>query len=520
MNKQLTTSTPLPAFSLARVARSLAILSAAAVLSACSGMRPAPLGAADTLPVNQADRQAMRKDVEPIAGPLTLENAIARALKYNLDRRSRMMEEVLALNQFDVSQYDMLPKLVAQAGYLTRDSDRISLSRNAATGDLSPSQFISQERNRVVGDLGMTWNLLDFGMGYFGARQQADRYLIASEKRRRAMHLLMQDVRTAFWRAASAQKLQADVEKTIAAAEEALADARRAEEERVRNPMDTLRYQRQLLENLRLLEAVSQELTSAQVELAALINAPFGSRIEVAEMKMDGAGAELLKLPVQDMEEVALAQNPDLREQHYNARIAREETRRTMVRLFPNVSFGYNLKYDSDKYLVHRQWNEAGLQLTANLMNLFTGPAQIRLAEAGVALADQRRMATQLSVLTQVHLGRLQLINARNQFERADAIYGTDQKIATLSRNRESAQAQSKLERVSNDTAAILGLLRRYQALAQVQKIESQLLASLGLEPAIGSTSELSLAQLTEQVGRSNDPLQMIRAAGAKSNAQ
>ena len=67
---------------------------------------------------------------------------------------------------------------------------------------------------------------------------------------------------------------------------------------------------------------------------------------------------------------------------------------------------------------------------------------------------------------------------------------------------------------------AILGLLRRYQALAQVQKIESQLLASLGLEPAIGSTSELSLAELTEQVGRSNDPLQMIRAAGAKPKAQ
>ena len=32
---------------------------------------------------------------------------------------------------------------------------------------------------------------------------------------------------------------------------------------RIRNPVDALRYQRQVLENLRLLEAIDQELSSA-----------------------------------------------------------------------------------------------------------------------------------------------------------------------------------------------------------------------------------------------------------------
>jgi outer membrane protein TolC len=200
------------------------------------------------------------------------------------------------------------------------------------------------------------------------------------------------------------------------------------------------------------------------------------------------------------MEEAALAQNPDLREQHYNARIAREETRKTLVRLFPNVSFSYGIKYDSDRYLVNRNWNEAGLQVSFNLLNLLTGPMQIKLAEAGVALADQRRIATQLAVLTQVHVARLQLLNARNQFQRADVIYLTDVKIAQHVRNRQNAQAQSKLDSVSNSTASILSLLRRYQALAQVQSAENRLLATLGMEPKIGSTSELSLDELTKQL--------------------
>jgi hypothetical protein len=167
------------------------------------------------------------------------------------------------------------------------------------------------------------------------------------------------------------------------------------------------------------------------------------------------------------------------------------------------VSLSYGAKYDSDNYLVNRNWNEAGLQVSFNLFNLLTGPTQLKLADAGVALADQRRMATQLAVLTQVHLARLQLLNARNQFERADAIYTTDLKIADHVRNREVAQAQSKLDSVSNATAAILSLLRRYQALAQVQAAENRLVATIGLEPRIGSTSELKLAELTEQIKQS-----------------
>lgn len=497
--------------------KSTSVLIGALILGGCASLapQPQPLSSQSLAATNLSDRAAMRAQVEPITAPLTLEEALARALKYNLDRRAKMMEETLALNQLDVSRYDMLPKLLAQAGYSTRNNDRISESRNADNGQLSPSHFISQDKTHNTFELGFTWSLLDLGLGYYGSRQQADRVLIAAEKRRKAMHVLMQDVRTAYWRATSAQKLREDVTRTIAMAEDALEDARKAEAERLRNPLDTLRYQRQVLENLRLLEAIDQELSSAQVELASLINAPLGQPIPLDSREVGQLGAGVQEVPQARLEEVALEQNAELREQHYNARIAREETHRTLVRLFPNVSFSYGLKYDSDSYLVNQNWNEAGLQLSFNLFNLFTGPTQLKLADAGVALADQRRMATQLTVLTQVNLARLQLLNAHKQFDRAEAIYATDRKIAEHVRNREVAAAQSKLDRVSNETAAILSLLRRYQALAQVQLAESRLLANLGLEPEIGSTHELSLAQITEQLKKSGDPWKALTSQPA-----
>ncbi|MCF8209649.1 MAG: TolC family protein, partial [Rhodoferax sp.] len=450
-------------------------------------------------PINEADKAAIRQDVEPIVAPLTLNQAMARALKYNLDRRAKMMEEALALNQLDVTKFDMLPKLVAQAGYASRNNESNSMT-SVAGGPLTGEDSVNKDRTRSTRELGFTWNLLDLGLGYYNSHQQADRVLIATERRRKAMHVLMQDVRTAYWRAVSAQKLRADVDATIAMGEDALNDSRRVEAERVRNPLDALRYQRQLLENMRLLEAIDQELASASLELSSLINAPVGQTVVLADVDVKPDDTELLGVPLKVMEEAALAQNADLREHHYNARLARDEVRKTLVKLYPNVSLSYGIKYDSDKYLINNNWNELGLQVSFNLFNLMTGPTQIKLAEAGVALANQRRLAMHVAVITQVHLARLQLINARNQFDRADEIYTTDLKISGIVKDRATAAAQSKLDAVANGTAAILSLLRRYQAMAQVQSAENKLLASLGVEPRIGSTSEMSLEQLTEQI--------------------
>lgn len=501
-----------------RLVKRLAIATAAAALSACSAIAPTSLDPQQLVQTNQVDRVAAQRDVEPISAALTLDEAIARALKYNLDRRTRLMEEALAFNQLDVSHLDMLPRLMAQAGYGNRNNEKATYSSKytpiPALSNFEDSSY-SSERNHGTADLGLTWSLLDVGLGYYGTKQQAERVMIAAEKRRKAMHVLMQDVRTIFWRAASAQKLRAAVSSTIALAEDALADSRKAETERLRNPLDALRYQRQLLENLRLLEAIEQELSSAQIELASLVNAPVGQPIRIDESQIELIDDSVFKLPMTRLEEVALENNADLREQHYNSRVAREEVRKTMARLFPNLSFSYGVKYDSDRYLVHNNWNEAGVQLSFNLFNLFTGSTQIKLAEAGVALADQRRVTTQMAVLTQVHLARLQLINARSQLLRADAIYDADQKIAEQVRNRATVQAQSKLDQVSNDTTAILSLLRRYQALAQLHVAENRLVANLGLEPRIGSTDELSLVELTKQLKGSVALWSALQSAGA-----
>ena len=471
-------------------------------LTGCMSL-PAPFAPQDILEQSAKDRVTAQANVEPVQNAIPLEEAIARAMKYNLDRRTRMMEEALALKNFDVSQYDMLPKFMAQAGYAYRNKDLITYATDSVTGQPSLSNpYISSERKHHTEDLGLTWNLLDFGVSYFNAKQNGDRVLIAAERRRKAMHLLIQDVSSAFWRTASAQKLNTQVRAAIVGAEQALADSRRSEAEKLRSPLDALKYQRQLLENLKLLEGVEQELASARIELANLINVPLVVDLKVVE-PAETLATKVMTLPVDRLESVAIMQNADLREQYYNARIAAEEGKKVIARMFPNLSLNYAWKYDNDSYLVNQNWREAGAAISFNLFNLLSAPSQMQMADAGVALADQRRVAAQMALLAQMHVARLQFAFAVQQFNRADAMWRVDDRINGHTANREKAEAQGRLESVANNTAAILSLLRRYQALSQVHAAAGKLQATLGMEPEIGSVRELSLPELTDAVRRS-----------------
>lgn len=477
----------------------LSTAAAALTLAGCSSLTPQPVTPREVAEIAKADSLALQRDVAPLAGPLRLEEAIARAIKYNAERRLRRMDEALAFDGVDAARYDMLPRLVAAAGYRERSNDLLTLNEDLSTGRVIGGQSISSERQASSADLTFSWSLLDFGQSYYAAKQSADRYLIATERSRRAMHLLVQDVRTAFWRVAAAQKLAAELKQASQLGEGALTDARKIEAEGLRSPLEPLRYQRQLLENLRLLELVDQELSTARIELAQLINAPRGVALTVVE-PATALNTAWLQVPVEQLEEQALAQNAELRESVYNARIAQLETRRVMLRMFPGLSFNYAVRHSNDRYLINQSWNETGLQLSLNLLGLLSAPVQQRMAEAGVALADQKRMSMQMAVLSQLHVARLQYANAVRQFERADSIAQVDGRIAQHVANQETAARQTQLERVSQQTASILSQLRRYQTLSNAQAAASKLQATLGMEPAIAGGDSLAIGELTTRV--------------------
>jgi outer membrane protein TolC len=477
------------------------------LMTGCVTVRPTPVAVDEVVEQARLDRSIGATSPQ-IQTSLSLDEAIARALKYNLEQRIARAEQALASGQLELAGRELLPNVMATAGYSTRDVDLTRRSRDSVTGGPSlGNPFISQERNHLTASLGTTWNMLDFGVGYINARQQSDRVLIAGERRRKAVHTLIQDVQVAFWRAYAAQALRDRIRAGVKLGEEALVDSRQVEAEGLRSPLDALRYQRQILENLRTLESLDQDLSSAKLELARLINVSPSDDFRLEEPQRPFAD-DLLHAPAERLEEIAIGRNADLREQHYNVRIARLEGRKAILRLFPRLSFNYSYNYDDDSYLIHNNWNDAGLNLGYGLLNLANLPLQRRLGELGVAAAEQRRVAALMVIISQVHLSRLQYANARQQFARADALSQVEERIAEQMRNREEAAVQSKLETITATTSYIITMLRRYQALANVYAAQSRVQATLGADPGLRNVDALSLQDLTGVVSASFESLQ------------
>jgi outer membrane protein, multidrug efflux system len=478
----------------------LLLSGAAGFLLAGCVVQPHPLTEAELSAEAAADRQAMFAGQEPLTHPLTLPEAYARALKYNLDRRVKLVERAVAYDGLTVGNYALLPKLTADAGYLTRTSTDASSSQSIATGAESLVPSTALDKNRVVADLTFSWNMLDFGVSYFGARQQANRALIAEEHRRKVAQNLLQDVRGAFWRAASAQALGAKVNAAIHDADEALERSRLVEREGLRAPLDALRYQRTLLDLLHQLEIVSQKLQLAKAELAALINVAPGQDFQVRVPPAAAMTYVPLTQPLATLEESAMLRNPELRELSYQARISVDETRQSMLKLLPGINLNYAGNFDSNSFLVHHWWAEGAERVSWNLLDLLSAPAILRLGRDSEKLAELRRQALAMAVLAKLHIACQQYVFTGNEYKRARDLSRVDHRIYAQVANRTAADAQSVLERVAAEVYAANSELRQYETYADLQAALGRIYATIGFDPEPAHIELFDVATLSSAV--------------------
>ncbi|CUW40824.1 Outer membrane efflux protein [Magnetospirillum sp. XM-1] len=465
-------------FSGFRAGRLLASVSLVALLAACA-VTPEPFTKDELAAQAKEDRADMFKGGEPLTSALTVSDAIARAVRYNLDKRSKMMDEALALGQTDVDRWDLLPKLTANAGYNERSEPNSTRSRDLYTQTTSTSNpTYSADRFAKTADLTMSWNVLDFGLTYYTAKANADRALVATERRRKAVHNLISEVRFAFWRAAAYQTLNGEVNAAVAEAKVALDKARLVERENLKAPVESLRYQKSLLETLRQLTAIQQELSTARIELAALINVPPGTDLVLnvpADMKLPD-----WQMGLERMEETAFVNNPDLREQGYLTRIALDDTKKAIIRMLPGVTFTASRNYDYNSFLMDNHWYEAGAKLSWNLMNVISGHDALKYADANEETAKARRLALRMAVLAQVHVSERQFRNASSQFTQSDDLWKVDRRLFELSDAKAANDASGILERVAGHASAIASQLRRFQTYAQVEQAYAKMQATLG----------------------------------------
>lgn len=474
-------------------------MAAAVILAGCS-VTPKALTPDEVRDRVKQDSVEMYRAQEPITGPVSMEEAVARALKYNLDYRLKRMESALALGLTDYASKDMLPQLVASAGYQGRNNFSGGTSIGLLDGVESTNPTSSDERSRTLRGIEFSWNALDFGVSYYRARQQGDQFLIAEERRRKVVQNLLQDVRAAYWRALGAQRLTAQADEVLQKASLALTRSREAESQKIISPGVALAYQRALLDATTLLNQRRQDLEFAKRELAALMNVPPGVEFQVAEAQevpLPMAPRELGKL-----EDMALLQRPELREEDFRKRISADEARKQILSVLPGITLSYGQQYDSNRFLFNNSWSEGGLSLAWNLMRLVSIPAMKDMQAYQAKTDEARRMALSMAILTQTRVGVERYRMALEDFKLADQAAQVDQRLAAFTKASVSAKLDSELEAIRTQARAVLGAYQRANAYANAHIAFGRLYNSLGFDPIADDFEGNDLQQLTQRVAQ------------------
>ncbi|PTU73569.1 TolC family protein [Pseudomonas mangrovi] len=428
----------------------------------------------------RTDLQDMYKGQEPLSGPLTLHQAMARAVKYNLEGRLKIMEEALAKRQLDLASFDMLPRMALDAGYVGRNNVSASSSESVETGTQSLEPSTSQDRDREVADLTMVWNVLDFGVSYLSAKQAGDQRLIVQERRRKVINTIVQDVRSAYWRAMAAERLLKQIDSLMTRVETARDNSQRMSEQRIGDPVQTLGYQRSLIQATRQLEEQRRALSLAKTELATLINLPLGTELTLASE--DEYVVPELKVDLALLEQEALSNRPELREQDYQTRITATETRKAMLRLLPGLEFSVGGHYDSNSFLVEQGWADYGVKVTWNLFNVISAPAAIDVAKAGEEVAQARRQAMSIAILAQLYVANANYREALRQFKTNQQLADIDGQIVGQLRNRHQAAGLGELDLIQGELNTLQADLRRDLSYAELRNAYGQIFASAGLD--------------------------------------
>jgi outer membrane protein TolC len=446
----------------------------------------------------------LNKTIQAVTKPISLDEAIQRAIDHNLNRRVDILNIALAEQKLDVIAYEALPKLTTQAGYKGRDSYAASQSvsydplsdttTTSTTGDYSVS---SNKKDDISAGIGFSWNILDFGVSYVRANQQANRFLMEKEKERKSIYNIKQEIRSAYYKAVSADELLKRLTPIMEETKKAFKDSKKIRKLRLDSPIKSLTYQRELLEVIRSLNTLEASLNQSKIRLSQLMGLKPGTNFELAEKIKDKYNLPNVNISLQELEKLALENRPELNESRYQIKISQDEVKASMLKMLPGISLNLGYDYSNSDYLANNQWTSYGASISYNLLNVFNAPIHRKYAKTQVKLAKQQKLALSMAVVSQVHLSMIELAQAKKEYELSEEYFGVAKEIYNIIENENTLDVNGKLSLIKEKLNFLISNLRLSSSYANVQNAYGKVITSIGNEkifeekPAVDTKKEI-----------------------------
>ena len=427
---------------------------------------------------------------EPVTAPISLYDAMARAVKHNYHSRSERLKRALADELPEVVRYKGLADRTVAAGYSPYDRDAGEIS--ATVNRLVAETAVVPEQHLLTRDLSMLWQVLDFGL-----IRTRDAQAKEQEIRQKALQNILKEARYAYYRAACAELLLPEINTLLDRGRAAIKTQR--QQAATGKSQALSEAEQQLVRNIRLLWQLSQQLAPVRAELAVLMHLSPGTRFKVA--RPDPKTSALLRpfKPVRTMEHLALIHRQAGAGGGISDRLT--EARRAILTMAPGTDSETAHAGQAD---YSRTWQSAGSQIALNLFSLFPKPS-----------AD-KTVARDMAAIAQVRIAR-QLYDLEARTYRASAAGRTAEPSLT------TGNPEAEILAISDATDSVLARLHRYLAQAELQNAVARIYHTVGADSLPVHVESVSVAALSAALKAAfsrwpHDLNQAYAAAGMSGN--
>ena len=482
-----------PATRQARYLTRTAVAAGLVIAAGLAGCRSTP-GTARMRAENAAfDLAELQARAPVIEGAITLADALDLAMTHNIDvwiaaEQCRFQEELA-----DHVTLKMLPSILASGGQDERNHYDASASESLETGRESLEPSLSSERRVATFDVTAVWNLLDFGMSYLRARQQADRVAMAAQRERRVKQNLAWQVTQTYMEAVTARESAQQAVELNEYIEANLERIRKEVEDRVIAQIDGLKQETMLLGQQQDLRRYERAFVKAKANLAQLVGLPPGTSFTLAPLDLR-VPEEVVVYDVEQLEREALMQRPELFEKDLEQAISRDEVHLALAQMFPSPVGTLRLDYSSNRYLAYREWYTVGARASWDLLSL---PQQVRRREAlkiQTGLIQKQRMALAIAVLTQLHLALIDHAEAQETYAFAKVLAEKTGLLLEAVRSQADSGKSHEGELLSTQMRYLKARARYLSAGAALITSEARIANTVGRDMALMRPSEGDLA--------------------------
>lgn len=250
------------------------------------------------------------------------------------------------------------------------------------------------------------------------------------------------------------------------------------------------------------LNQLEKELSTSDYEFSKLIRTNPFERVQVVEHETNKLYANFSYLNSIELVDYALNQRDDLIIKEYEKRILEDEGAKNLLKLLPGLEFNLAEKYNSNVTYANNYWNEVGLRLTWNLLNLLHYPKQEKINSYQKERKHIEQLALSLSVITQVQISKRRTIDAWNNYRSLSELSAIGERLQTHATATQQVASMSELELIQREADSVIYQVRKYLGYAELEDAAADFYYSLGAKVIPANIHTLDVDEITEYLNK------------------